>query len=84
MWQAEERKEMNAGFLWENQKERDILEDLAFDVRVTLKTLLKESLWRVRTGSIWYWIWAHGGVFFSENGKKNQIPKYFWGNYWTS
>jgi len=71
MWQAEEGKEMHAGFLWEKRKERDNLEELGVDVRVTLKTLLKESLWRVWTGSIWYWIWAHGGFFFRNMVKKS-------------
>jgi hypothetical protein len=70
MWQAEERTEMHTGFLWEKRKERDNLEDLGVDVRVILKPVLKESLWRVWTGSIWYRIWAHVG-FFSKTVKKN-------------
>jgi hypothetical protein len=47
MWQAEEGKEMHAGFLWKKRKERHNLEDLDTDMRVTSKTLLKESLWKV-------------------------------------
>jgi hypothetical protein len=80
MWQAEERTEMHTGFLWEKQKERDNLEDLGVDVRVILKPGLKEFLWRVWTGSIWYRIWARGG-FFSNMVKNHQIPIHFLGNY---
>ena len=54
---------MHTGFLWEKQKERDNLEDLGFDVRLIWKPVLKESLWRVWTGSIWYRILAHVGFF---------------------
>jgi len=47
LWQAEERTKMPTGFLWEQQKERDNLENLGFEVRVILKPVLKEYLWRV-------------------------------------
>jgi len=44
---------MNTGIWWENLKERDRIEDLAFDGRIILERLLK--IWTGRTWAIFVW-----------------------------
>jgi uncharacterized protein YcaQ len=42
MWYVRERGEVRAGFWWGNEKDKDHLEDLGVDGRITLKWIFNK------------------------------------------
>jgi hypothetical protein len=56
------RRGMHIGFWWENQKERDDLEDLDVGSRIILKWTLERQDGVVWTGLVWLRIGTSGGL----------------------
>jgi len=55
------RVEMYTGFLWENLRERDHLEDTGVDVKIILRWIFRKWNVEARTGSSWLRIGTGGG-----------------------
>jgi hypothetical protein len=63
MWYVRIRREMDAGFWWENPRRRDSLEDLCVGGRVILKWILKKRYKMAWTGSRWLKVGKSVGLF---------------------
>jgi hypothetical protein len=62
MWHAWERRGKSTGFWWENQKDRDHLEDQSMDGRMGSEWILRRLTGGVQNGSSWLRIGADGGL----------------------
>jgi hypothetical protein len=58
----ESRGEAHTGFWGRNMKNKDHLEDLGVDGKITLKLVFKKWDGRGGTGFIWLRIWTGGGL----------------------
>ena len=59
VWHVWGRGELCAGFWWENLRERDNLNDLGVDSRIS-EWILEKSVERACTGLIWLRVGASG------------------------